>query len=455
MVSPKSTNTVGNIAKKHRSSMLAMGDQFIDEINTQDLLIDTDNVLLDKAAIGDSQMWMEDWEEDELVVEDRQLPPHQSQDLFSQDMVIENQENFPNRESISNCTLPTNDTPLTSTPSLLNGVMFTGRPNIDESIIELVPSQPPNVRRVLHEKSVPEERPTLPLKRKLFEHPKGMSNLVMASQNDDISVTPLLTQNQQKSKHHQLQPKSENIKSCFIAKHLQISEQYYASDECFALLNESPAQKVKGISYVKPQINAGKKTFDIVLSYNTLCNKPDALYINTYKKDNDGKSGETVYFAGHQLNEVRVKFDHFFKETAGGRAVNTYNWVYGDLKYSLMKEHHGAIVITSNYINRDEGATFSTRIYESDIPLFKKRLNTIWGVVDILDTKKKMRSLIIEKINKKYQLASNESCSLKRFNFVFETYYNLLPSITTSSVIPPIFMCLEGIIRKESVGNFL
>ena len=305
-------------------------------------------------------------------------------------------------------------------------------------------------------KSVLEERPTLPLKRKLFEHPKGMSNLVMPSQNDDISLTPLLTQNQQKkSKLHQLQPKSENIKSCSIAKHLQITEQYYSSDECFALLNESPAQRVKGISYVKPQINAGKKTFDIVLSYNTLCNKPDALYINTYKKENDGKSGETVYFAGNQLNDVRVKFDNFLKETAGGRAVNTYNWVYGDLKYSIMKQQHGDIIITSKYMNKDEEATFSTRIYESDIPLFKKRLNTIWGVVDILNTKIKMRSLIIEKINKRYQLDSNESCSLKRFNFVFETYYNLLPSITTSSVIPPIFMCLEGIIRKESVCNFL
>ena len=439
-----------------------MGDQIIDGINTQDLLIDTDNVMLDKAAIEDSQMWMDDWQDDDLVADDgqQQLPPHQSQDLFSDDIIVtESQENFPNRESISDCSLPTplTSTPLTSTPSLLDGVRFTGKLTIDESIIELPPAQPlTNVRRDLREKSVLEERPTLPLKRKLFEHPKGMSNLVMPSQNDDISLTPLLTQNQQKkSKLHQLQPKSENIKSCSIAKHLQISEQYYSSDECFALLNESPAQKVKGISYVKPQINAGKKTFDIVLSYNTLCNKPDALYINTYKKENDGKSGETVYFAGNQLNDVRVKFDNFLKETAGGRAVNTYNWVYGDLKYSIMKQQHGDIIITSKYINKDEEATFSTRIYESDIPLFKKRLITIWGVVDILNTKIKMRSLIIEKINKRYQLDSNESCSLKRFNFVFETYYNLLPSITTSSVIPPIFMCLEGIIRKESVCNFL
>ena len=437
--------------------MLAMGDQIIDGINTQDLLIDTDNALLDKAAIEDSQMWMDDWQDDDLVADDgqQQLPPHQSQDLFSEDIVTENQENFPNRESISDCSLPT---PLTSTPSLLDGVRFTGKLTLDESIIEVPPSQPlTNVRSDLREKSVLEVRPTLPLKRKLFEHPKGLSNLVMPSQNDDISLTPLLTQNQQKKskQQHQPQPKSDTIKSCFIAKHLQISEQYYSSDECFALLNESPAQKVKGISYVKPQINAGKKTFDIVLSYNTLCNKPDALYINTYKKENDGKGGQTVYFAGSQLNDVRVKFDNFLKETTGGRAVNTYNWVYGDLKYSLMKQQHGDIIITSKYINKDEGATFSTRIYESDIPLFKKRLITIWGVVDILNTKIKMRSLIIEKINKRYQLDSNESCSLKRFNFVFETYYNLLPSITTSSVIPPIFMCLEGIIRKESVCNFL
>ena len=105
--------------------MLAMGDQIIDGINTQDLLIDTDNAMLDKAAIEDSQMWMDDWQENDLDDGQRQLPPHQSQDLFSEDIVTENQENFPNRESISDCSLPT---PLTSTPSLLDGVMFTGSP---------------------------------------------------------------------------------------------------------------------------------------------------------------------------------------------------------------------------------------------------------------------------------------------------------------------------------------
>ena len=117
--------------------MLAMGDQIIDGINTQDLLINTDNAMLDNAAIEESQMWMDDWEDDDLVVDDgqQQPTPHPSQDLFSDDIIVtESQENFPNRESISDCSPPT---PLTSTPSLLDGVRFTGKLTIDESIIEL------------------------------------------------------------------------------------------------------------------------------------------------------------------------------------------------------------------------------------------------------------------------------------------------------------------------------
>lgn len=430
-----------NIAKKHRSSMLS--DQVIENMNSQDLVVNTDNALLDRAAFEESQMWMENWDATDFTQEDvvnaQQAPPLQPQELSLMDCANENEENIPNRQSLTDLT------PFTSTPTFLSGAMQAGRPNMDESIIELQPLQPRNVRRIFSENSVQEVRPSLPIKRKLFN---GVYDLV--STPDDINITSLLTQNQPKEGSQQQQQQSA-LKSSVIAKHLEISEKYFASDECFALTNSYPANKIKGISYVKPHI--GKKGFDVVLSVNTLCSKPDALYINTYKNKNDTRKGDNVYFTADQFGEVRSKFTHFFKETAGGRAVNTLNWVFGELKYSLMKQEHGDIIITSQYKNDIEGTTFSARILESEIPLFKRRMNTTWGIVDILNTKRKMRNHIIEKLSNKYKNSSSETCKLKRFNYIFDTYYVSLP--ITSSVIPPIFMCLEGIISKENDCTFL
>ena len=231
-------------AKKHKTTMLQADDNTFNHLNTQDLFIATDHPLLDPAAMEDSQMWMQDWHEDDLdhLIEPQQQQKQQqqqqqqdqeqeqgmdlqSQDMFSSNSSVGNKENLPNRETLS-------DIQLTSTPSLPG---TSGRPDFNESIIEL------------QAVSTNDVRPALPLKRRLFQ-PHGMSKLV--SDNSPIEISPLLTQKSQQS---------QNIKSSTIVKHLDITEKYKTSDECHALMNSYPASKSQCISYVKPILSAGKK----------------------------------------------------------------------------------------------------------------------------------------------------------------------------------------------------
>ena len=109
-------------AKKHKTTMLQADDNTFNHLNTQDLFIGTDHPLLDPAAMEDSQMWMQDWHEDDLdhLIEPQQQQKQQqqqqqqdqeqeqgmdlqSQDMFSSNSSVGNKENLPKGSSNHRC----------------------------------------------------------------------------------------------------------------------------------------------------------------------------------------------------------------------------------------------------------------------------------------------------------------------------------------------------------------
>ena len=330
-------------------------------------------------------------------------------------------------QRISQCT------PLVSSPiNLLNTAM---RPSFNESTIDISSSN--NGSYLFSDNNNLCSGPSI--KRKLFD-PQGLNRLV--NNNSHIDVTPLLTQPQTQVNEHP----GDAIRSKFIVEHLKVSEIYNSSDASRALINAYSGTKNRDISYIKPHCNAGKRKFDIVLSINKLAHRAEAIYINSLSTDKS-----SISFSADHFKESRTKMDYFFQETSCGKVSNTVRWSASTFKYSLMQHQDGSIVLAIHFQEEDRAA-IEVKISCSDIPLFKRRLQTIWSVVDLLKIKREMRDSVLASLEKKYK-DSSDSCKKNRFIFIFETYYSSLPK--NSNLVPPIFQALENIISEDSLAQYL